>query len=75
MSQKDKEKARLKREEHKAVLKRAKALLDRAESASTAVHEEDAPTTVELHLEPSASGEGTDPLETSLWRLVLYWSI
>ena len=60
------EKARLKREEHKAVLKRAKALLDRTEPASTAVREEDAPTTVELHPEPSASGEGTDPLETSL---------
>ena len=64
--EKDKEKAQLKREEHKAVLKRAKALLDRTEPASTAVHEEDAPTTVELHPEPSASGEGTDPLETSL---------
>ena len=64
--EKDKEKAWLKREEHKAVLKRAKALLDRTEPASTAVHEEDAPITVELHPEPSASGEGTDPLETSL---------
>ena len=64
--EKDKEKAWLKREEHKAVLKRAKALLARAEPAFTAVHEEDAPTTVELHPEPSATGEGTDPLETSL---------
>ena len=64
--EKDKEKARLKREEHKTVLKRAKALLERTEPAFTAVHEEDAPPTVELHPEPSASGEGTDPLETSL---------
>ena len=54
------EKAQLKREEHKAVLKRAKALLARTDPASTAVHEEDAPTTVELHPEPSASGQGTD---------------
>ena len=64
--EKDKEKAQLKREEHKAVLKRAKALLERTEPASTAVREEDTPTTVELHPEPSASGQGTDPLETSL---------
>ena len=41
-------------------------MLERTELASTAVHEEDAPTTVELHPEPSASGQGTDPLETSL---------
>ena len=41
-------------------------MLDRTEPASTAIHEEDTPTTVELHPEPSASGEGTDPLETSL---------
>ena len=53
--EKDKEKAQLKREETKAVLKRAKALLERTEPASTAVHEEDTPTTVELHPEPSAS--------------------
>ena len=64
--EKDKEKAWLKREEHKAVLKRAKALLEKTEPASTVVREEDTPTTVELHPEPSASGEGTDPLETSL---------
>ena len=38
-------------------------MLERTEPASTAVCEEDAPTTVELHPEPSASGEGTDPLE------------
>ena len=63
--EKDK-KVQLKREVHKAVLKRAKVLLDRTELASTAVREEDAPTTVKLHPEPSASGEGTDPLETSL---------
>ena len=41
-------------------------MLEKTEPASTAVHEEDTPTTVELHPEPSASGEGTDPLETSL---------
>ena len=41
-------------------------MLARTEPASTAVREEDAPTTVELHPEPSASGQGTDPLETSL---------
>ena len=34
---KDQEKARLKRKEHKAVLKRAKKLLSLTESASTAV--------------------------------------
>ena len=59
--EKEKEKAQLKREEHKAVLKRAKALLARTDPASKAVCEEDAPTT-----EPSASGQETDPLETSL---------
>ena len=63
---KGKEKAWLKREEHKAVLKKAKALLARTDPASTAVCEEDAPTTVELHPEPAASRQGTDPLETSL---------
>ena len=41
-------------------------MLARTDPASTAVHEEDAPTTVELHPEPSASRQGTDPLETSL---------
>ena len=64
--EKDKEKAWLKREEHKAVLMRAKAFLERTEPASTAVYEEDTPTTVQLHPEPTASGQGTDPLETSL---------
>ena len=64
--EKDQEKAWLKREEHRAVLKRAKELLGRTEPASTAVHEEDAPPIVEVHPEPSASGQGTDPLETSL---------
>ena len=59
--EKEKEKAQLKREEQKAVLKRAKALLARTDPASTAVHEEDVPTT-----ELSASGQETDPLETSL---------
>ena len=64
--EKDQEKVRLKREEHKAVLKRAKELLRRTEAASTAVHEEDAPPTIELYPEPSMLARGTDPLETSL---------
>ena len=59
--EKEKEKAQLKREEHKATLKRAKALLARTDPASTAVREEDTPTT-----EPSASRQETDSLETSL---------
>ena len=64
--EKDQEKAWLKREEHKAVLKRAKELLRQTEPASTAVHEEDAPPIVEVYPEPSTSGQGADPLETSL---------
>ena len=64
--EKDQEKARLKREEHRAVLKRAKELLGRTEPASTAVHEEDAPPFVEVHPELLVSGQGKDPLETSL---------
>ena len=62
----DQEKAWLKREEHKAVLKRAKMLLSRTEPASTAVREEDAPPIPEVHPEPSTSRQGADPLETSL---------
>ena len=64
--EKDQEKVRLKREDHKAVLKRAKELLSQTEPASTAVHEEDAPPFPEVHPEPSTSGQGADPLETSL---------
>ena len=64
--EKDQEKVRLKREEHKAVLKRAKELLSQTEPASTAVCEEDAPPIPEVHPEPSTSGQGADPLETSL---------
>ena len=60
------QKAWLKREEHRAVLKRAKELLGRTEPASTAVHEEDAPPIIEVHPEPLASGQRTDPLKTSL---------
>ena len=60
------QKAWLKREEHKAVLKRAKELLSQTEPASTAVREEDTPPIPEVHPEPSTSGQGADPLETSL---------
>ena len=55
----------LKREEHKAVLKRAKELLSRTESASTVVHAEDVPSIPESLAEPSTSRQ-TNPLETSL---------
>ena len=55
----------LKREEHKAVLKRAKELLSRTEPASTVVHAEDVPSILEALPEPSTSRQ-TDPLETSL---------
>ena len=56
----------LKREEHKAVLKRAKELLSRSEPASTVVHAEDVPSILEALPEPSTSRQGTGPLETSL---------
>ena len=56
----------LKREEHKAVLKRAKELLSRSEPASTVVCAEDVPSILEALPEPSTSRQGTDPLETSL---------
>ena len=56
----------LKREEHKAVLKRAKELLSRSKPASTVVHAEDVPSILEALPEPSTSRQGTDPLETSL---------
>ena len=52
--------------EHKAVLRRAKELLSQTEPASTAVCEEDAPLIPEVHPEPLTSGQGADPLETSL---------
>ena len=64
--EKDQEKAQLKREEHIAVFKRAKSLLQRTEAPSTAVCEEDAPLIIDLHPGPSMLGRGTDPLETSL---------
>ena len=64
--EKAQEKVQLKREEHIEVLKRAKSLLRRTEAPSTAVREEDAPLIVDWHPEPSMSGRGTDPLETSL---------
>ena len=55
----------LKREEHKAVLKKAKELLSRTEATSTVVHAEDIPSLFETLPEPSTSRQ-TDPLETSL---------
>ena len=64
--EKDQEKAWLKREEHKAVLKRAKMLLSQTEPASTAVREEDTPPIPEVHPEPLTSRQGADPLETPL---------
>ena len=64
--EKDQEKVQLKREEHKALLKRAKELLSQTEPASTAVCKEDAPPIPEVHPEPSTTGQGVDPLETSL---------
>ena len=53
--EKEQEKVRLKREEHKAVLKRAKELLSRTESASTVVCAEDVPSILESLPEPSTS--------------------
>ena len=64
--EKDQEKVWLKREEHKAVLKRAKELLSRTKPTSTIVHPEDVPSILEALPEPSTSRQGTDPLETSL---------
>ena len=64
--EKDQEKVRLKIEEHIAVFKRAKSLLQRTEAPSTAVCEEDAPLIVDLHPGPLMLGRDTDPLETSL---------
>ena len=56
---------RLKREAHKAVLKKAKDLLSRTEATSTVVRAEDVPSPFETLPEPSTSRQ-TDPLETSL---------
>ena len=64
--EKDQEKVWLKREEHKAVLKRAKELLSRPKPASTLVCAEDIPSILEALPEPSTSRQRTDPLETSL---------
>ena len=63
--EKGQEKAWLKREAHKAVLKKAKDLLSRTEATSTVVHAEDVPSPIETLPEPSTSTQ-TDPLETSL---------
>ena len=57
---------RLKREEHKAVLKRAKELLSQPKPASTVVCAEDVPSILEALPEPSTSRQRTDPLEISL---------
>ena len=64
--EKDQEKVWLKREEHKALLKRAKELLSRTKLASTVVCAEDVPSILEALSEPSTSRQRTDPLETSL---------
>ena len=63
--EKDQEKVRLKREEHKAILKRTKGLLRWTEPPSTVVHEDVVPVP-EVCLEPSTSAQGTDPLEIPL---------
>ena len=64
--EKDQEKVQLKREEHKAVLKRVRELLSQTKPASTVVCAKDVPPIPEAHPEPSTSRQGTDPLETSL---------
>ena len=60
----------LKREEHKAVLKRAKELLSRPEPASTVVCAEDIPPILEALPEPSTSRQGTDLYKHPWWSLV-----
>ena len=66
--EKEQEKARLKREAHKEVLKKTKELLSRTTAISTMVRAEDIPTLPAAPLEPSAS-RPEDPLETSLVEL------
>ena len=63
--EKEQEKAWLKREAHKEVLKKAKELLSRTEATSTVVRAEDLPSPIETLPEPSTARQ-TDPLETSL---------
>ena len=63
--EKEQEKAWLKREAHKAVLKKAKDLLSRTEATSMVVRAEDVPSLFETLPEPSPSRQ-PDPLETSL---------
>ena len=63
--EKEQEKAWLKREAHKEVLKKAKELLSRTEATSTVVHAEDLPSPIKTLPEPSTSRQ-TDPPETSL---------
>ena len=63
--EKEQEKAWLKKEAHKEVLKKAKELLSRTEATSTVMHAEDLPSPIETLPEPSTSRQ-TDPLETSL---------
>ena len=63
----DKEKARLKREEHKMLLEKTQALLKRNPPAATAVRaEEETTATVEVHPGPSGVKQSEDPLEISL---------
>ena len=59
---------RLKREVHKAVLKKAKGLSSRTEVTSTVVHAEDLPSPIKT-LPESSTSKQTDPLETSLVEL------
>ena len=64
--EKDQEKVWLKREEHKAILKRTKGLLRWTKPPSTVVCEEDVVPIPEVYPEPSTSAQGADPLETPL---------
>ena len=63
--EKEQGKARLKREAHKEVLKKAKELLSRTEATSTVVCAEDIASLLMTPSEPSTSRQA-DPLETSL---------
>ena len=59
----DKEKARLKREEHRMLLEKTQALLGRNPHATTMVRAEDEPATadVEIHPGPTKAGQTEDP--------------
>ena len=62
--EKEQEKARLKREAHKEVLKKAKELSGKTATTSTVVHAEDVSIPLATPAEPSTPRQ--DPLETSL---------